>query len=68
MSNDTKLEGVVEQFLRHEVQCEERWKTTFNRLDDIDEKLDRMEQRQVQVGGALILFLAGLVVTLAFQV
>ena len=68
MSNDTKLEGVVEQFLRHEVQCEERWKTTFNRLDDIDEKLDRMEQRQVQVGGALILFLAGLVVTLAVQV
>ena len=68
MSNDTKLEGVVEQFLRHEVQCEERWKTTFNRLDDIDEKLDRMEQRQVQVGGALILFLAGLVLTLAFQV
>jgi len=68
MSNDTKLGGVVEQFLRHEAQCEERWKTTFNRLDDIDEKLDRMEQRQVQVGGALILFLAGLVVTLAFQV
>lgn len=68
MSDDTKLSQVIEQFLRHEVQCEERWKTTFNRLDDIDEKLDRMEQRQVKVGGAVILFLAGLVVTLAFQV
>jgi len=44
MSNDPKLDAVVEQFLRHEVQCEERWKTTFNRLDDIDQKLDRMEQ------------------------
>jgi len=50
------------------VQCEERWKTTFNRLDDIDEKLDRMEQRQVKVGGAVIVFLAGLVATLAFQI
>jgi len=27
-----------------------------------------MEQRQIQFGGALILFLLGLVVTLAFQV
>ena len=67
MSEDTKLEQVVEQFLRHEVQCEERRKTTFNRLDDIDVKLDRMEQRQVKVGGAVILFLAGVVATLAFQ-
>ena len=68
MSNDPKLDNVVEQFSRHEVQCEEGWKTTFNRLDEIDEKLDRMEQRQIQFGGALILFLLGLVVTLAFQV
>ena len=68
MSNDPKLDQVVEQFLRHEVQCEERWKTTFNRLDDIDQKLDRMEQRQVKVGGAVIVFLAGLVATLAFQI
>lgn len=68
MSNDPKLDAVVEQFLRHEVQCEERWKTTFNRLDDIDQKLDRMEQRQVKVGGAVIVFLAGLVATLAFQI
>lgn len=68
MSDDNKFAQVVEQFLRHEVQCEERWKTTFNRLDDIDEKLDRMEQRQVKVGGAVILFLAGLVATLAFQI
>ena len=68
MSNDPKLDQVVEQFLRHEVQCEERWKTTFNRLDDIDEKLDRMEQRKVKFGGAVIVFLAGLVATLAFQI
>jgi len=68
MSDDKKIDHVVDQFLRHEVQCEERWKTTFNRLDDIDGKLDRMEERQVKVGGALILFLAGLVVTLVLQV
>lgn len=48
----------------HEVQCEERWKTTFNRLEDIETALLRMEQRQIQMGGAVIVFLAGLVVTL----
>jgi hypothetical protein len=51
-------------FNSHEVQCEERWKTTFNRLDDIDSKLDRMESRQLQVGGAVILFLLGVIVTI----
>jgi len=43
---------------------EERWVTTFNRLDDIDKKLDQMESRQLTMGGAIICFLAGLVVTL----
>lgn len=48
----------------HEVQCEERWKTTFNRLEDIEIAVLRMEQRQIQMGGGVIVFLAGLVVTL----
>lgn len=51
----------------HEVQCEERWKTTFNRLEDIEASLLRMENRQLQLGGAVILFLATLVATLVIQ-
>ena len=68
MEQNDRITEIEKKMYAHEVQCEERWKTTFNRLDDIDEKLDRMEQRQLQFGGALILFLLGLVVTLAFQV
>jgi hypothetical protein len=48
----------------HEVQCEERWKTTFQRLEGIDGRLKGMEQRMLTLGGTIILFLAGLVVTL----
>lgn len=53
------------QFLVHEKECAERWKTTFNRLDEIDSKLEKAMTRQLQMGGAVIAFLAGLVVTLA---
>ena len=67
MSNDDQINKMKLELTAHEVQCEERWKTTFNRLDDIDGKLDRMEQRQLHRGGAIILFLAGLVVTLIMQ-
>lgn len=48
----------------HEVKCDERWKTTFNRLDDIDVKLEKLDSRQIQVGGAIILFLLGTIVTI----
>ena len=44
----------------HEAQCEERWKTTFNRLEDIDETLERIESRVMAGGAAIILFMAGL--------
>ena len=67
MSNDDQINKMKLELTAHEVQCEERWKTTFNRLDDIDGKLDHMEQRQLHMGGAIILFLAGLVVTLIMQ-
>jgi hypothetical protein len=67
MSEQEEINNVKSELRAHEVQCEERWKTTFNRLDDIDVKLDRMEQRQLTMGGAIILFLAGLVVTLIMQ-
>jgi len=47
----------------HIVQCEERWKSNFNRLDNIDNNLQRIETRTIALGGAIILFLAGCIVT-----
>jgi len=51
----------------HEVQCEERWKTTFTRLGKVEDALLRIESRMVAMSGALILFLAGLIVTLSMK-
>jgi len=48
----------------HEVKCDERWKTTFNHLQDIDSRLEKLDSRQIQFGGAIILFLLGTLVTI----
>jgi len=49
----------------HEVQCEERWKTSFQRLDNIDAVLGKLDSRMSHIGMTVILFLAGVIVTLA---
>lgn len=49
----------------HEVQCEERWKTTFHRLESLEGTIERMEGRMMGIAGVLIMFLAGIVITLA---
>jgi len=55
----------IELFMAsHDSQCEERWKTTFNRLEEIDETLERIEGKLVRVAGGVIIFLSGLVVTM----
>lgn len=49
----------------HEVQCEERWKTTFNRLEDIDDGINKINTKLMVGLGSAIIFLGGVVVTLA---
>lgn len=65
MENLERLHELESEMRAHEVQCEERWKTTFNRLEEIDETLERIESKIVKAAGALIVFLGGLVVTMA---
>ena len=52
------------ELVGHEVQCEERWKTNFARLVEIERQLSRMEST-IRAGGATtILFLAGIIVSI----
>ena len=59
-----RIVEIEKEMHAHEIQCEERWKTTFNRLEDIDTNLHRIESKIVVGAGTLILFLAGVIVTL----
>ena len=63
MSTD-EVERVRSELRLHEIQCEERWKTNFQRLESIEEQLLRFENRMMAMSGALILFLGGVIVTL----
>lgn len=61
---DHRVREIEVEMAQHEAQCEERWKTTFNRLEDIDSNLRRIESKIMVGAGSLILFLAGVIVTL----
>jgi hypothetical protein len=62
MSDDAKQ--VKMDLEKHEAICAERWKTAFNTFDDIENSIRRIEQILIGGSGAVILFMAGLIVTL----
>ncbi len=64
---DMRVREIEVEMAQHEAQCEERWKTTFNRLMDIEEGIKRMENRLIMGAGSMILFLAGVIVTLLMK-
>tara|TARA_Y100000114_G_scaffold73173_1_gene67059 strand:+ start:347 stop:550 length:204 start_codon:yes stop_codon:yes gene_type:complete len=64
MDQENRINDLELEMARHEAQCEERWKTTFNRLNDIEDGLKRIENRIMVAGGSIIIFLAGVIVTL----
>ena len=63
MSDDAKQ--VKMDLEKHEAICAERWKTAFNRFDDFDNSIKRLEQILIGGSGTVILFMAGLIVTMA---
>jgi len=64
MDLNDRVREIEVEMAQHEAQCEERWKTTFNRLMDIEDGLKRIENRIMVAGGSIIIFLAGVIVTL----
>lgn len=67
MDLNDRVRDIELEMAQHEAQCEERWKTTFNRLLDIEEGIKRMENRLIVGAGSMILFLAGVIVTLLMK-
>jgi len=68
MEQNKKINDLEKGLYAHEVMCEERWKTCFQRLEDVETSLNRVETRMTHIGGTVILFLAGVIVTLLTQI
>ena len=43
MEHQPDLNELHTRFSTHEAQCEERWKTIFSRLQEIERKQDRLQ-------------------------
>ena len=57
-------ETVANDLAKHEAVCAERWKTAFNRFDDLDENVKRIETILISAAGTIIVAACGLIVTL----
>ena len=61
------VETVAADLAKHEAVCAERWKTAFNRFDDIDNNVKRIESILIASAGSIIVGGAGILVTILFM-
>ena len=59
-----EAEDVALELAKHEAVCAERWKTAFNRFNDLDESVKRIETILISAAGALIVGGMGLIMTI----
>ena len=60
-------ENITELDLRmskHEVMCDERWKTCFSRLDDLDSNISRLETIAIGACGTIIVGSVGVIISI----
>ena len=60
------VEDVAANLDKHEAVCAERWKTAFNRFDDMEQSINRLETILISCAGAIIVGGASLIVTMAY--
>ena len=51
----------------HEVQCDERWKTCFARLDDLDTNISRLETIAIGACGTIIVGSVGVIISIVMM-
>jgi len=68
MEQNNRITELEKSLYAHEIQCDERWKTCFQRLEDLETGISRIESRMLTMGGTMIMFLAGVLVTLLTKI
>jgi len=57
-------EQVANDLAKHEAVCAERWKTAFNRFDDMEDSIKRIETILISACGGLIVGAATVALTM----
>jgi len=55
---------VANDLAKHEAVCAERWKTAFNKFDDIEENIKRIEMILITCAGGIIVGGATVIMTI----
>ena len=63
-------ENIIQLDLRmstHEVMCDERWKTCFARLDDLDTNISRLETIGIGACGTIIVGTMSVIISIVMM-
>ena len=62
--NSRDIAELDKRMSTHEVMCDERWKTCFARLDDLDTSIGRLESIAIAASGTIIVGTVGILVSI----
>jgi len=64
IQNSQDIAELDKRMSTHEVMCDERWKTCFARLDDLDTSISRLESIAIAASGTIIVGTVGILVSI----
>ena len=63
-TDHNRLEALECETKTHIVQCEERWKTCFQRLENLDDGISRLESILIGFAGGALVATIGVIVAI----
>ena len=67
IKNSEDITELDKRMSTHEVMCDERWKTCFSRLDDLDSNISRLETIAVGACGTIIVGSMGVMISVVMM-
>ena len=64
IQNSKDIAELDKRMSTHEVMCDERWKTCFSRLDDLDTSIGRLESIAIAASGTIIVGTVGILISI----
>ena len=65
--NSEDITELDKRMSTHEVQCDERWKTCFSRLDNLDNNIGRLETIAIGACGTIIVGSVGVIISVVMM-
>lgn len=67
IKNSEDITELDKRMSTHEVMCDERWRTCFSRLDDLDSNISRLETIAIGACGTIIVGSMGVIISIVMM-